>query len=228
VAALRKVRRGELAARFRESRICALPLTVYLKVFVHNLQQIGASSSAMLRRSGTFQSYDPNPLNTTRARFRCGDGRAGDASVPAQIAFRSEDTGEVMTLRRAAFFAGVCVMAGLAMVWPHARALKVQVSPRRAAGPTDGHDDAMTPDSAAGMAVKASISPDTPRPFYNRPKSSSSRQAVTATRSPNTTRVVLRVGKHFDFTWFEMQHSTMSWDEVAKMIAACPRVGAAP
>ena len=33
---------------------------------------------------------------------------------------------------------------------------------------------------------------------------------------------------HYDFTWFEMQHSTMSWDDIAKMLAACPRVGATP
>src|SRR5207253_10915695 len=37
------------------------------------------------------------------------------------------------------------------------------------------------------------------------------------------------VRKHFDFVWFEMQHSTMSWDEVRRMIIACPGVdGAAP
>lgn len=33
---------------------------------------------------------------------------------------------------------------------------------------------------------------------------------------------------HYDFTWFEMQHSTMRFDEVEDMIAACPRVGATP
>jgi 2-keto-3-deoxy-L-rhamnonate aldolase RhmA len=33
---------------------------------------------------------------------------------------------------------------------------------------------------------------------------------------------------HYDFTWFEMQHSTMSFAEVEKMVAACPRVGATP
>jgi 4-hydroxy-2-oxoheptanedioate aldolase len=33
---------------------------------------------------------------------------------------------------------------------------------------------------------------------------------------------------HYDFTWFEMQHSTMTWDEIAKMVATCPRVGATP
>ena len=36
------------------------------------------------------------------------------------------------------------------------------------------------------------------------------------------------VGKHFDYVWFEMQHSTMSYDEVRRMVMACPHVGAAP
>ena len=36
------------------------------------------------------------------------------------------------------------------------------------------------------------------------------------------------VAKHFDYIWFEMQHSTMSFDEVRRMILTCPRVGAAP
>jgi len=33
---------------------------------------------------------------------------------------------------------------------------------------------------------------------------------------------------HYDFTWFEMQHSTMTFAEVEDMLAACPRVGATP
>lgn len=32
----------------------------------------------------------------------------------------------------------------------------------------------------------------------------------------------------YDYTWFEMQHSTLRYDEVADMIAACPNVGATP
>lgn len=33
---------------------------------------------------------------------------------------------------------------------------------------------------------------------------------------------------HYDFTWFEMQHSMMNYDDVANMLAACPNVGATP
>ena len=34
--------------------------------------------------------------------------------------------------------------------------------------------------------------------------------------------------KHYDFTWFEMQHSTLEFRDVEKMIAACPHAGATP
>lgn len=33
---------------------------------------------------------------------------------------------------------------------------------------------------------------------------------------------------HYDFTWFEMQHATLSFREVEQMIAACPGPGAIP
>ena len=34
--------------------------------------------------------------------------------------------------------------------------------------------------------------------------------------------------KHYDYTWFEMQHSTSEFKDVEAMIAACPHVGAIP
>ena len=34
--------------------------------------------------------------------------------------------------------------------------------------------------------------------------------------------------KHYDFTWFEMQHSTLEFRDIEKMIAACPHAGATP
>jgi 2-keto-3-deoxy-L-rhamnonate aldolase RhmA len=34
--------------------------------------------------------------------------------------------------------------------------------------------------------------------------------------------------KHYDFTWFEMQHSTLEFRDVEAMIAACPHVAATP
>ena len=34
--------------------------------------------------------------------------------------------------------------------------------------------------------------------------------------------------KHYDATWFEMQHSTLEFRDIEKMIAACPHAGAIP
>ena len=34
--------------------------------------------------------------------------------------------------------------------------------------------------------------------------------------------------KHYDYTWFEMQHSTLEFKDIEAMIAACPHVAAAP
>jgi len=34
--------------------------------------------------------------------------------------------------------------------------------------------------------------------------------------------------KHYDYAWFEMQHSTLEFADVEKMIAACPHAGAIP
>jgi 2-keto-3-deoxy-L-rhamnonate aldolase RhmA len=81
-----------------------------------------------------------------------------------------------------------------------------------------------------GWQVKASVSPNTPRPFYNKAKELlfQDKQVTSYTISSFNPDLYCEVGKHFDFVWFEMQHSTMSWDEVKRMMLACPGVGAAP
>jgi len=81
-----------------------------------------------------------------------------------------------------------------------------------------------------GWQVKAMMNPATPRPLYNRAKEAllNDRQITSYTISSFDTELYCEVGKHFDYIWFEMQHSTMSWDDIRRMLAACPRVGAAP
>jgi len=81
-----------------------------------------------------------------------------------------------------------------------------------------------------GWQVKALINPATPRPFYNKAKELlfQDKQITSYTISTYNPDLYCEVGKHFDFIWFEMQHSTMSWDEVRRMMLACPGVGAAP
>ena len=34
--------------------------------------------------------------------------------------------------------------------------------------------------------------------------------------------------KHYDYTWFEMQHSTLEFADIEKMIATCPHAGGHP
>src|SRR5207237_9260870 len=60
------------------------------------------------------------------------------------------------------------------------------------------------------------------RPFYNKAKELlfSGKQVTSYTISTLDPDLYCEVRKHYGFVWFEMQHSTMSWDNVAKMIAA--------
>jgi 2-keto-3-deoxy-L-rhamnonate aldolase RhmA len=81
-----------------------------------------------------------------------------------------------------------------------------------------------------GWQVKASVNPATPRPFYNKAKELlfQDKQITSYTIDRYDEAAYCEIAKHFDYIWFEMQHSTMSWDEVRRMILACPGVGAAP
>jgi 2-keto-3-deoxy-L-rhamnonate aldolase RhmA len=81
-----------------------------------------------------------------------------------------------------------------------------------------------------GWQVKASVTPATPRPFYNKAKELlfQDQQITSYTISSYNPDLYCEVGKHFDYIWFEMQHSTMSYDEVRRMLLTCPGVGAAP
>jgi 2-keto-3-deoxy-L-rhamnonate aldolase RhmA len=92
----------------------------------------------------------------------------------------------------------------------------------------------LTPEKADdrgwGWQVKAMMNPATPRPLYNRAKERLLRDGriTSYTISTFDPDWYCEVGKHFDYVWFEMQHSTMSYDDVRRMILACPGVGAAP
>jgi 2-keto-3-deoxy-L-rhamnonate aldolase RhmA len=82
-----------------------------------------------------------------------------------------------------------------------------------------------------GWMTASYVSPNYKRPFWNKAKELlfSGKQVVSYTISNFNPELYCEVRKHYGFVWFEMQHSTMSWDEVAKMIAACPGPdGAAP
>jgi len=82
-----------------------------------------------------------------------------------------------------------------------------------------------------GWQVKALMNPDTPRPLYNKAKELllQDKTITSYTISSLNPELYCEVRKHFDFIWFEMQHSTMSWDDIRRMIIACPGTdGGAP
>jgi 2-keto-3-deoxy-L-rhamnonate aldolase RhmA len=92
--------------------------------------------------------------------------------------------------------------------------------------------DAFAPDSRGwGWMTQSYVSSGYKRPFWNKAKELlfSGKQVTSYTIGSFDPTLYCEVRKHYGFVWFEMQHSTMSWDEVAKMIAACPGPdGAAP
>jgi 2-keto-3-deoxy-L-rhamnonate aldolase RhmA len=151
--------------------------------------------------------------------------------------------GEGLIMRRQRFVGAVCVVAGFALAsaeqgaGPAPAPAPGRQGGARAAGappggsPIGGTLTPMKPDARGwGWQVKAMMNPATPRPLYNRAKELllQDEQITSYTISTFNPDLYCEVGKHYDYIWFEMQHSTMSYDEVRRMLLTCPGVGAAP
>jgi 2-keto-3-deoxy-L-rhamnonate aldolase RhmA len=54
------------------------------------------------------------------------------------------------------------------------------------------------------------------------------KQIFSFTQSTMDIKDYCERAKHYDFAWFEMQHSTLEFKDVEAMIAACPHAGATP
>ena len=54
------------------------------------------------------------------------------------------------------------------------------------------------------------------------------KQVFSFTQSKFDPAAYCEAAKHYDYTWFEMQHSTLEFRDVEAMIAACPHVAATP
>ena len=80
-----------------------------------------------------------------------------------------------------------------------------------------------------GWAVKAFMD-DPNRKLYNTAKAKllSGQQVYGHSISKFDTKAYCEQAPHYDYTWFEMQHSTLWFADIEKMIAACPRAGATP
>src|SRR5262249_25913508 len=161
-----------------------------------------------------------------------------------------------MVVRRLIISASVFVLAGVALVPTHAQresaagaAASGQTAPagggQRGGGRADaprlgpgnlgsgvwGEETTGAASRGWGWMTKSYVSSAYKRPYYNKAKELlfSDKQVTSYTISTFDPEFYCEVRKHYGFVWFEMQHSTMSWDNVAKMIAACPGPdGAAP
>src|ERR1700750_1494845 len=80
-----------------------------------------------------------------------------------------------------------------------------------------------------GWAVRPSMN-NPSAPLYNNAKQKllDGKQIFTYTISRLNVDLYCEVAKHYDYVWFEMKHSTMSFRYMEEMIAACPRPIATP
>ena len=80
-----------------------------------------------------------------------------------------------------------------------------------------------------GWAVRASLNNPSTKLYNNaKQKLLDGKQIFTYTISRLDVKLYCEVAQHYDYIWFEMQHSTMSFRDVEEMIGACPRPIATP
>ena len=70
----------------------------------------------------------------------------------------------------------------------------------------------------------------TKAPLYNTTKQKllEGKQVFSYTQTRFDIAGNCEAAKHYDYTWYEMQHSTLEFRDIEAMIAACPHAGATP
>lgn len=82
-----------------------------------------------------------------------------------------------------------------------------------------------------GFAQQASTGPSNATSvLYNTAKQKllDHKQVFSFTQTKFDIAGYCEAAKHYDYAWFEMQHSTLEFKDVEAMIAACPHAGATP
>jgi 2-keto-3-deoxy-L-rhamnonate aldolase RhmA len=155
-------------------------------------------------------------------------------------------------MKRAVFMAALLLVAALAADWPQAQQAPAgreggaqgggagrQGGGRQGGGggaqPAVRHANGtltpmpLDPGRPWGWATKAFMT-NPNRKLYNKAKTKllSGAQVFSFTQSRFDPEQYCMYAPHYDFTWFEMQHSTLRFDQVQSMITACPLTGATP
>ena len=140
-----------------------------------------------------------------------------------------------MNAPRAGLAAAGCLLAGILLSLP--QGIYGQAGGHGQAGP--GHGPNGAPGKATpfpidagrpwGWAVRAFMD-DPTRPLYNTTKQKmlEGQQVFSQTITSFDVKAYCDGAAKVDFSRFEMQHSTLRFDEIEKMIAACPRAAATP
>lgn len=126
--------------------------------------------------------------------------------------------------------AAVGLAAGLALAMPGSAQAQQMAAPDITGwGSGTVQPIPMDPGRPWGWAVRAYME-DPNRVLFNGAKAKllAGEQVFSQTISSFNPEQYCAGAANTDFTWFEMQHSTMTFAEVEDMIAACPRVRAAP
>jgi 2-keto-3-deoxy-L-rhamnonate aldolase RhmA len=81
-----------------------------------------------------------------------------------------------------------------------------------------------------GCLCLAQTKAPAPPKLYNKTlvKLHEGKQVFSFTQSKADPKQYCEYAKHYDYTWFEMQHSTLEFRDIEAMIAACPDVPATP
>lgn len=82
----------------------------------------------------------------------------------------------------------------------------------------------------AALAQPRAAGQAAPPKLYNTVKQKllDGKQVFSYTQSKFDIAGNCEAAKHYDYTWYEMQHSTLEFRDVEAMIAACPHAGAIP
>lgn len=143
-------------------------------------------------------------------------------------------------MKRTLFPVALAVALGLVCFWPnHPSAQQGGDSPQQRyvrglkvpGGTPKGTLKPMPIDPARpwGWMVKASLEhPD--QKLYNRAKARllEGKTVYSNVITQLDVERYCREAPHYDFTWFDMQHSLMTFADIQKMLQACPHAGAAP
>lgn len=80
------------------------------------------------------------------------------------------------------------------------------------------------------ISIAPAIAQTTAPKLYNTAKQKmlDGKQIFSVTITKPDPQAYCEAAKHYDYTWFEMQHSTLTWADIERMVAACPNVAATP